>query len=128
VHILKAYATTLEEIEMRRTTKMILAGLALVSISAIPPALAGDLVANPDTIFAKGMGFSERNGENKGVIQLSDNGYAIIKWNGTSYTGRWEKVDEFHVKTIWKEGGPPGGVWSLRTTGNSASPYVAIRE
>ena len=114
---------------MRRTTKMILAGLALVSVSAIPPALAGDdLVANPETIFAKGMGFIERNGENKGVLQLSDNGSATIEWNGTSYTGRWEKVDEFHVKTIWKEGGPPGGVWSLRTTGDSTSPYVAIRE
>ena len=24
--------------------------------------------------------------------------------------------------------GPPGGVWSLRLTGDSASPYVAIRE
>ena len=114
---------------MRRTTKMILAGLALVSVSAIPPALAGDdLVANPETIFAKGMGFIERNGENKGVLQLSDDGSAIIKWNDTRYTGRWEKVDEYHVKTIWPEGGPPGGVWSLRATGNSASPYVAIRE
>ena len=114
---------------MKLIIKTIIAGLAFVSISATLRALAaGDLVANPETIFAKGMGFSERNGENKGVIQLSANGYAIIKWNGTSHTGKWEKIDEYHIRTIWKDGGPPGGVWSLRTTGDSTSPYVAIRE
>ena len=113
---------------MRQITKAILAGLALISVSATLPVLAGDLVANPETIFAKGMGFSERNGENKGVLQLSDNGYAIIKWNGTTHTGTWEKIDEYHIRTIWKSGGPPGGVWSLRATGDSSSPYVAIRE
>src|SRR5215510_11913636 len=105
---------------MKRTTMLFLTTLVVGLFStALPSQSAGDLIANPETIFAKGMGFSEKNGENKGVIQLSANGYAIIKWNGTTYTGRWEKVDEYHVKTIWKDGGPPGGVWSLRATGNS---------
>ena len=114
---------------MKHTVQMLLVAFAIgLSSSALPSWSAGDLVANPETIFAKGMGFSERNGENKGVLQLSKNGYAIIKWNGTSYTGKWEKVDEYHIRTIWKEGGPPGGIWSLRTTGDSTSPYVAIRE
>ena len=115
---------------MNLTTKAILAALAIVSVGSInlPVLAADDLVPNPETIFAKGMGVSERNGENKGIIQLSKNGYAIMKLNGTTHTGRWEKVDEFHVKTIWKEGGPPGGIWSLRATGNSVTPYVAIRE
>ena len=115
---------------MKRPIKLILAALAVGMISTIPPAVAADdLVANPETIFAKGMKFSERNGEDKGVIELRSNGYAIINWNGTAYTGKWEKVDEYHVKTIWDStSGPPGGVWSLRATGNSASPYVAIRE
>ena len=114
---------------MKLVSKMFLAAFVVGIFSgALPGFSAGDLVANPETIFAKGMGFSERNGENKGVIQLSANGYAIIKWNGTSYTGKWEKVDEYHIKTIWKEGGPPGGIWSLRTTGDNTSPYVAIRE
>ena len=115
---------------MKRMTMMFLVALATgVFGSTLPSFSAGDLVANPETIFAKGMGFSERNGENKGVIQLSKNGYAIIKWNGTTYTGKWEKVDDYHIRTIWQDsGGPPGGVWSLRTTGDSTSPYVAIRE
>src|SRR5262245_404311 len=114
---------------MRVASQIFAAAFALSILSMSGPAFtADDLVANPETIFAKGMGFSERNGENKGVIQLSDNGYAIIKWNGTSHTGRWEKVDEYHIRTIWKEGGPPGGIWSLRKTGDSSSPYVAIRQ
>jgi hypothetical protein len=109
--------------------KLYLAGVALGILGSISVAYsAGDLVPNPETVFAKGMGFSERDGANKGVIQLSGNGYAIIKWNGTTHTGKWEKIDEFHIRTIWKEGGPPGGVWSLKTTGDSTSPYVAIRE
>jgi hypothetical protein len=119
------------EESMRRTTKVILAGLALVSIGVIPPALAatGDLVAHPETLLAKGMKFSEKNGKNKGIIHLNSNGSAIINWNGTTYSGHWEKVDDYHVKTIWKKvkGGPPGGVWSVRATGDSAVPYVAIR-
>ena len=114
---------------MKRPIKVILAALALgVTGSTLPVFAADDLVPNPETIFAKGMKFSERNGEDKGVIELRPNGYAIINWNGTPYTGKWEKVDEFHVKTMWDSDGPPGGVWSLRPTGNSASPYVAIRE
>jgi hypothetical protein len=114
---------------MKRTIKVILAALTLGMIGSIQPTLAAeDLVANPETIFAKGMKFSERNGENKGVIQLNPKGSAIINWNGTTYRGNWEKVDEYHIKTTWESGGPPGGVWSLRPTGNSASPYVAIRE
>jgi hypothetical protein len=112
---------------MKRSTKVILAGLAFVSVGAILPALAaGDLVANPETIFAKGMKFSERNGENKGALQLSSNGYAIINWNGTTYTGHWEKVDEYHIKTTWEGGGPPGGIWSIRTT-DVADHYIASR-
>jgi hypothetical protein len=114
---------------MKRITITFLLALGLgLLVPALPSLAAGDLVPNPETIFAKGMGFSERNGENKGVIQLSKNGYAIIKWNGTSHTGKWEKIDEFHIRTIWKDGGPPGGIWSLKTTGDSTSPYVAIRE
>jgi len=116
---------------MKRIVKIILAALTVGVISILPALAADDLVANPETIFAKGMKFSERNGEDKGVIELKKNGYAIINWNGTTYKGRWEKVDEFHVKTIWdssSSSGPPGGTWSLRPTGNSASPYVAIRE
>jgi len=115
---------------MKRIVKLALAALTVGAISILPALAADDLVANPETIFAKGMKFSERNGENKGVIELRSNGYAIINWNGTTYKGRWEKTDEFHVKTIWDSGsdGPPGGLWSLRPTGNSASPYVAIRE
>jgi len=115
---------------MKRTVKVVLAALTVGVISILPALAADDLVANPETIFAKGMKFSERNGEDKGVIELRKNGYAIINWNGTTYRGRWEKVDEYHVRTIWNSssGAPPGGVWSLRPTGNSASPYVAIRE
>jgi hypothetical protein len=115
---------------MNPVTRAILATLAVISVGSmsLPAVAADDLVPNPETIFAKGMGFSERNGENKGVIQLSKNGYAIIKLNGATHTGSWEKVDEFHVKTIWKADGPPGGIWSLRATGNSVTPYVAIRE
>jgi hypothetical protein len=112
---------------MKRTMKVILAGLA-VSVGSVLPALAaGDLVANPETIFAKGMKWSERNGENKGALQLNSGGSALINWNGTTYHGRWEKVDEYHVRTTWESGGPPGSVWSLRETGDSAVPYVASR-
>src|SRR5262245_24559890 len=109
--------------------RMILAGLALVSVGSIFPVFgAEDLVANPQTIFRKGMKVTL--GENTALIELKDGGGAIINWNGKVYRGKWEKVDEYHVKTTWEsgEGGPKGGVWSLRATGNSASPYVAIRE
>jgi hypothetical protein len=114
---------------MKRTMKVILAGLAVVSVGSILPALAapGDLVANPETIFAKGMKWSERNGQNKGVLQLNSDGRALINWNGTTYRGRWEKVDEYHVKTTWDGGVPPGSAWSLRETGDSAVPYIASR-
>lgn len=112
---------------MKRSMRVILAGLALVSVSSFLPVFgAEDLVANPETIFAKGMKVTL--GEDKALIELKSNGGAIINWNGTVYRGKWEKVDEYHVKTTWESGGPPGGVWSLRPTGNSASPYVAIRE
>ena len=116
---------------MKRAMKVILAALAVGAMASTLPAFAvDDLVANPETIFAKGMKVSERNGEDKGIIELRSNGYAIINWNGTIYKGQWEKVDEYHVKTTWDsgDGGPPGGVWSLRPTGNSESPYVAIRK
>ena len=113
---------------MRRTTKVALAGLALFMVGAISPALAADdLIANPETIFAKGMGFSERNGENKGVLQLNSDGSARINWNGTTYRGHWEKVDEYRVRTAWESGRPPGSVWSIRETGDAAVPYVASR-
>jgi hypothetical protein len=113
---------------MKRAMKVILAGLAVVSMGSILPALAaGDLVANPETIFAKGMKWSERNGENTGVLQLNLHGSAIINWNGTTYYGHWERVDKYRVKTTWESGGPPGSVWSLRETGDSAVPYIASR-
>jgi hypothetical protein len=115
---------------MNRTTKVILAGIALAWLgSSLPaPVSAGNLVAHPETLFAKGMKFSERHGQNKGVIHLNSRGSAVISWNGVTHWGRWEKVDEYHVRTIWKQGGPPGGVWSIRETGNSAVPYIAIRK
>src|SRR4029079_8212256 len=55
-------------IPMKRTTVMFLMSFAVGLVApTLPSFSAGDLVANPETIFAKGMGFSERNGENKGV-------------------------------------------------------------
>jgi hypothetical protein len=113
---------------MKRAMKVILAGLAVVSMGSTLPALAtGDLVANPETIFATGMRWNERNGENTGLLRLHSNGSAIINWNGTTYRGHWQKVGEYRVKTTWESGGPPGSVWSLRETGDSAVPYVASR-
>jgi hypothetical protein len=105
---------------------MILAGLTLFSVGAILPVVAAeDLVANPEKIFKKGMKVTM--GNDHGLIELKSNGGAIMKLNGTIYRGKWEKVDEYHVKTTWRSGGPQGGIWSLRKTGNSANPYVAIR-
>jgi hypothetical protein len=113
---------------MKRAMKVILAGLAVVSMGSTLPALAtGDLVANPETVFAKGMRWTERNGEDTGVLQLNTSGSAIIHWNGTTYRGHWQRVGEYRVKTTWESGGPPGSVWSLRETGDSAAPYVASR-
>ena len=80
---------------MKRTVKLVLATFAVGVIGSTLPVLAGDLVSNPETIFAKGMKFSERNGEDKGVIELRSGGYAIINWNGTTYKGRWDKIDEY---------------------------------
>ena len=116
---------------MNRTHKTILAGLAVILAGWVSgaqgPASAGALVENPETIFAKGMGWSERNGQNKGVLQLNDDGSARILWNGMRYRGHWEKVDQYHVKTTWESGGPPGSVWSARETGDPAVPYVISR-
>ena len=107
--------------------RMILAGLALVSVGSILPVFgAEDLVANPEKIFAKGMKVTL--GNDIGLIELKSNGGAIMNLNGKVYRGKWEKVDEYHVKMTWGSGGPQGGVWSLRATGNSANPYVAMRE
>ena len=112
---------------MKRAMKVILAGLAVASMGSTLPALAvGDAVANPETIFAKGAKWSERNGENTAVLQLHSNGSAIINWNGTTYHGHWQRVDEYRVRTTWESGGPPGSVWSLsRNFGDSAVPYIA---
>jgi hypothetical protein len=114
---------------MKRVMKVIVTGLAsvILGLAISGNVSAGDRVANPETLFAKGLSWTERNGENKGVLQLNANGSAIILWNGHTYYGSWEKVDEYHVQTSWKHGGPPGSVWSVRETGNSASPYVVSR-
>jgi len=108
-------------------TLIVAAAAALAGLAVVPLASAGERVENPETIFAKGMKWSERNGENKGVLQLNANGSARINWNGTSYRGHWEKVDDYRVKTTWESGGPPGSVWSIRETGNAEIPYVASR-
>ena len=113
---------------MTYTRKTVLAAVAAVLASAaLGQASAGDLVANPETVFAKGLKWIDKHGENKGVLQLSPRGSALINWNGTTYRGRWEKVGEYHVKTTWETGGPPGSVWSLRETGDPTAPYVASR-
>ena len=114
---------------MKRLIRLIVAGVVLVSLDLVGSGSAapGDRVANPETLFAKGLRWTERNGTNRGVLQLNSNGSAIINWNGRTYYGDWEKVDEFHVETSWKHGGPPGSVWSVRETGDSASPYVVSR-
>jgi hypothetical protein len=97
---------------MNRARKTILAGLAVILAGWISgpqmSASAGARVENPETIFAKGMGWSERNGENKGVLQLNDDGSARIYWNGRRYRGHWEKVDKYRVRTTWESGGSPG--------------------
>jgi hypothetical protein len=118
-----------EEGTMKQMRIAIVAGLALTSLALAGSGFAapGDRVANPETLFAKGLKWIERNGENRGVLQLNSNGSAIIMWNGRTYYGSWEKVDEYRVKTMWKHGGPPGSVWSVRETGDSASPYVVSR-
>ena len=76
---------------MKRTMRVMLAVLASVSVGSIfrYSAFAGNRVANPETIFEKGMNWTERNGKNKGVLQLCANGGAIIHWNGTTYWGHW---------------------------------------
>ena len=113
---------------MNRASTMLLAGLASVSVASIlpAPASAGELVANPETIFEHGMKWSFKNGDH-GVLHLNSNGSAVTSWNEKTYWGHWEKVDEYHVKTTWESGGPPGAVWSLRATGDPAVPYVASR-
>ena len=113
---------------MKRTMEVILVGLASASIGLILSSpVSADLVANPETIFSKGMKWSERYGENKGVLHLNAGGGAVINWNGTTYWGHWEKVDEYHVKTTWESEELPGNVWSIRETGDSMVPYVASR-
>lgn len=104
-------------------------GYLLTAALILPTAVtaAGDLVANPETVFAKGMSWTERNGQDKGVMQLNANGSAIVNWNGRTYYGSWEKVDDYRVKTTWEDGGPGGSVWSLRETGDGAVPYRASR-
>ena len=73
------------------------------------------------------MKWSGRHGENKGVLQLNAGGSAVISWNGTTYWGHWEKVDDYRVKTTWESADLPGNVWSIRETGDSTVPYVASR-
>lgn len=114
---------------MNRLTKIALATLVLVWVGneGIAPLSAGDLVSNPETIFKRGMRWSERNGANKGVLQLNSDGSARINWNGISHRGHWEKVDEYRVRTLWNAGGPPGSIWTIRETGDKSVPYVASR-
>ena len=90
-------------------------------------AWAGHLVAHPETVFEKGMSWTERNGQDKGVLQLNTDGSAIVNWNGRTYYGSWQKMGDYRVKTMWESGGPPGSVWSLRETGDGAAPYIASR-
>lgn len=106
-----------------------LAGFVAVLASSVlaTQAPAGVRVANPESIFAKGMSWTERGGQDKGVMQLNSDGSAIINWNGRTYWGHWEKVDDYRVKTTWEDGGPPGSVWSLRQTDDYTVPYVASR-
>ena len=85
------------------------------------------LVADPEKIYAKGMGWKEMHGQGKGVLQLNPRGSAVVYWNGITYWGRWEKVDTYHVKTTWETGGPPGSVWAIYETGNPAVPYIGTR-
>ena len=86
------------------------------------------LVADPEKIYAKGLGWKEMHGEGKGVLQLNPRGSAVVYWNGKTYWGRWEKVDTYHVKTTWRTtGGPPGAVWAVYETGNPAVPYIGTR-
>jgi len=110
-------------------TKNTLAVFAAVLTGAVlaTQVSARNLVANPETVFEKGMSWTERGGQDKGVMQLNSDGSAVINWNGTTYWGHWEKVDDYRVKTTWENGGPPGAVWSLRDTGDSAVPYIASR-
>lgn len=111
------------------TRRLILAAAAAALAGPVvaTKASAGERVENPQTIFAKGMKWSERNGENKGTLMLRPSGTALINWNGTTYHGKWEKVDEYRVRTTWESGGPPGSVWSIRETGDPNAPYVASR-
>jgi hypothetical protein len=85
------------------------------------------LVADPEKIYEKGLGWKEMYGEGKGVLQLNPRGSAVVYWNGITYWGRWEKVDTYHVKTTWPTGGPPGSVWAIYETGNPAVPYIGTR-
>ena len=111
------------------TRRMILAGVAAVLAGSVvtTEVSAGARVEHPETIFAKGMKWSERNGQNKGTLLLRPGGSALINWNGTTYSGKWEKVDEYRVRTTWESGGPPGNTWSIRQTGNPTVPYIASR-
>ena len=56
-----------------------LAGFLLTAALILPTPVtaAGDRVADPETVFAKGMSWTERNGQDKGVMQLNANGSAI---------------------------------------------------
>jgi hypothetical protein len=99
----------------------------IIGLAAAPGAQAGELVANPEAKFEKGMKWIERNGTDKGALQLNPSGTALLNWNGTNYQGKWEKVDEYHVRTMWKNGGPAGSVWSLRESGDPGAPYVISR-
>src|SRR5262245_2928038 len=110
---------------MKRTMQVTLALLVSVSVGSIFSGLASarERVANPETIFRHGMGWTERHGNNKGVLQLNPAGGALIHWNGITYRGHWQKIDEYHVETTWENGGPPGSIWSLRATGDATVPY-----
>lgn len=110
---------------MKYPAKVALATLVLACAGWLGSLSASALVTNPQTAFLHGLRWTERNGDNKGVMQLKPRGEALIHWNGHTYWGHWEQVDEHHVRTMWENGGPPGSIWSLRETGDPASPYVA---
>ena len=113
---------------MKHPAKIVLATLVLASTGWLGSLSANALVASPEKVFSHGLRWTDRaNPDNKGVMQLNSGGGALIHWNGHTYRGHWEKVDDYHVRTMWEDGGPPGSIWSLRETGDSAVPFVASR-
>lgn len=111
---------------MKHAAKVALATLVFAYAGWLGSLSANAAITDPQKAFLHGLRWTDRyNPDNKGVMQLKPGGEALIHWNGHTYWGHWEKVDDYHVRTMWPNGGPPGSIWSLRETGDPASPYVA---